>query len=71
MEKRIIIEGMKCSGCANRVKNALEAIKEIKKCNVNLANKEAVIVYKKSVDDTLIKDTITSLGFSVERIEEK
>ena len=71
MEKRIVIDGMKCSGCANRVKNALENIKEIKKCNVNLENKEAIIMHKKEINNDLITSTIESLGFKVELIEEK
>jgi len=71
MEKRIIIDGMKCSGCANRVKNALENIKEIKKCIVNLANKEAIIKYKKEISDDLIKEAILQLGFTVESIEDR
>ena len=71
MEKRIVIDGMKCSGCANRVKNTLEDIKEIKKCNVNLANKEAIITHKKEIDNDKIKNAIEALGFKVESIEDK
>ncbi len=71
MEKRIVIDGMKCSGCANRVKNALDNIKEIKKCNVNLANKEAIITHKKEIDNNIIKEAIEALGFKVESIEDR
>lgn len=31
MEKIVKIEGMKCEGCANRVKNSLKELKGIKK----------------------------------------
>lgn len=71
MEKRILIEGMKCSGCANRVNNALKGIKGIKKVNVNLEEKYADIVYKKDIDNEIITSTITELGFKVTGIEDK
>ena len=71
MEKRILIEGMKCSGCANRVNNALKGIKGIKKVNVNLEEKYADIVYKKDIDNEVLTSTITELGFKVTGIEDK
>ena len=71
MEKRILIEGMKCSGCANRVNNALKSIKGIKKVNVNLEEKYADIVYKKDIDNEVLTSTITELGFKVTGIEDK
>jgi len=71
MEKRILIEGMKCSGCANRVNNALKGIKGIKKVNVNLEEKYADIVYKKDIDNEVLTSTITGLGFKVTGIEDK
>lgn len=69
MEKIVLINGMKCSGCANRVKNALEDIKGIKKVDVNLEEKMATITYKKELDDSIIKASIERLGFSVEGIK--
>ena len=71
MEKRIKIDGMKCSGCANRVNNALKGIKEIKKVNVNLEEKYADIVYKKDIDNETITNAIAELGFKVTGIEDK
>ncbi len=71
MEKRIKIDGMKCSGCANRVNNALKGIKGIKKVNVNLEEKYADIVYKKDIDNETITNAIAELGFKVTEIEDK
>lgn len=71
MEKRIKIDGMKCSGCANRVNNALKEIKGIKKVNVNLEEKYADIVYKKDIDNETITNVIAELGFKVTGIEDK
>ena len=71
MEKRIKLEGMKCSGCANRVNTILKSIKGIKKVNVNLDEKYADIVYKKDIDNDTLISAITSLGFKVIEIEDK
>ncbi|MCR5461564.1 MAG: heavy-metal-associated domain-containing protein [bacterium] len=70
MEKKVLISGMKCEGCCNRVKNALKDIKGVKKVDVSLEEKKATITYKKELSDELIKATITNLGFNVEGIDE-
>ena len=41
--KTIYIEGMHCEGCVNRVKNILNNIKEVKKCQVDLGKAEIVL----------------------------
>ena len=69
MEKRVKIEGMKCEGCANRVKNAISDLKGVKKIDVNLSNKEAIITYKKELSNDDITTIINNLGFKVEGIE--
>lgn len=69
MEKKILIEGMKCSGCANRVNNALKQIKGIKKIDVNLENKCANITYKKDITNEELTKAIEDLGFKVVGIE--
>ncbi|MBP5446354.1 MAG: heavy-metal-associated domain-containing protein [Acholeplasmatales bacterium] len=69
MEKKILIEGMKCSGCANRVNNALKSIKGIKKIDVNLENKCANITYKKDITNEELTKAIEDLGFKVVGIE--
>jgi len=71
MEKIIKIDGMKCSGCANRVTNTLKAIKGIKKVSVSLDDKCATITYKKELDNELITNSINELGFKVVDIEDK
>lgn len=71
MEKRVLIEGMKCMGCANRVKNALGSIKGLKHIDVDLENKCATFTYKKEIDNDLITNTINELGFKVTGIEDK
>lgn len=71
MEKIITIEGMKCSGCANRVKNALSSIKGIKKIDVNHETKLAKVTYKKEINNDDIISAINELNFKVISIEDK
>ena len=65
IEKTIAIEGMKCEGCVNRVKNVLENMKEVTDCKVSLEDKQAKIILKKDIDDKIIKEKIENLGFKV------
>ena len=65
IEKIIAIEGMKCEGCVNRVKNVLENMKEVTDCKVSLEDKQAKIILKKDIDDKIIKEKIENLGFKV------
>ena len=57
------IKGMHCEGCINRVKNVLNSIKEIKTYQVDL--EKAIIVLKKDIDLSTIKEKIENLGFNV------
>lgn len=70
MEKRVLIDGMKCEGCANRVKNAISDLKSVKKIDVNLSNKEAIITYKKELSNDDISRKIEALGFKVVEIKD-
>ena len=69
MEKIVLISGMKCDGCANRVKNVLSDIKGIKKINVSFKEGNATFVTKKDIDDSIIKEKIEGLGFKVLEIK--
>ncbi len=67
-KKRIMIEGMSCSHCSSRVETALNALEGVK-AKVNLKKKFAEVRADESVSDSLLRDTVESLGFSVIGIE--
>ncbi len=67
-KKRIMIEGMSCMHCSSRVETALNALDGVK-AKVNLKKKFAEVRADDSVDDTLLRETIETLGFSVIGIE--
>ena len=65
MKYELTIDGIKCDGCINRIKNVVENIKGVISYDITLDTKVLTITVKKeSVLDEVIKK-ITDLGFEV------
>ena len=65
MKYELTIDGIKCEGCINRIKNVVENIKGVISYDITLDTKVLTITVKKeSVLDEVIKK-ITDLGFEV------
>ncbi len=59
------IEGMRCEGCVNRIKNALSTIKGIDSFDLSLEDKKLTLSLKKEkIIDEVIKK-IETLGFGI------
>lgn len=61
------IEGMKCEGCVNRIKNALSKVKGIQNCDISLENKTIKLDIK---NDKVLQEVITkieNLDFTVSK----
>ena len=69
MENIILkINGMKCTGCSQRVERALKNTDGIESASVNLETREANVSYNKDlVTYDKICETIVDLGFEVEK----
>lgn len=63
-EKILRIEGMHCDNCRNRVERAVNKI-DGAVCRVNLKKKTATVSYCREIDEELLKNTITKLGYEV------
>ncbi len=59
------VEGMKCEGCENTIKNSLNMIKKIRQVIPN--HKEGTVKLKidKDLDINIVKEKIENLGFEV------
>lgn len=68
MKKEIIIEGMMCSHCEKAVKESLAKISKIDEIKVNADNDKAVIISKKNIDNTEIKNAVIEAGYKVNKI---
>ena len=63
MEKKLNIEGMKCEGCVNRIKNALSTVKGIDSFTISLEKKELILNVKKESTIQKAIAKIEDLGF--------
>ena len=62
------IEGMHCQNCKNRIEKHVNELDGVI-CKVKLNKKIAVVSLYKDVDESLIKDTIEKLDFTVVGME--
>ena len=65
MEINLNVEGMMCSGCENRVQNALKGIEGVTDVVASHTNKKVTITTNGNVDEKVLKDTIEDLGYEV------
>lgn len=63
-KKTVVIEGMTCEHCKNRVENRINEI-DGAAAKVNLKKKEAVISLEKEVSDDQIRKVIEKSGYEV------
>ena len=63
MEKKLNIDGMKCEGCVNRIKNALSTVKGIDSFTISLEKKELILNVKKESTIQKAIAKIEDLGF--------
>ena len=62
----IKVEGMMCSGCENRVQNALKEIEGVDTVVANHEEGTVKVTLASDVDVTVLNETIEDLGFDVE-----
>lgn len=67
MQKIILdVEGMSCSHCENRVKNAVDALSGVSSVDVSLSEKTVSIEFDPSaVTEKQVKDAIEEQGYEV------
>ena len=64
------IEGMHCDACKNRIMNVLKSNSHVKKCDISLEEKKAILWLDDKIDIEEIKKRIEALDFQVTDIEE-
>lgn len=58
------VEGMMCSGCENRIKNALSNVEGVTSVNAIHETKTVTVEMDKDITN-ILKDKIEALGFDV------
>lgn len=68
MTKVLSIEGMMCSHCEGRVKEALQSIPGVEDVNINLDEKIATVSSVNPLDDNTLKTAVEDAGYEVVKI---
>ena len=70
MKKKITIEGMMCGGCAKSVKEALEAVEEVKEAVVSHEEGTAIVELAGDVSDDTLETAVEDKDFVVTSIDD-
>ena len=71
MSKKQIVKvgGMMCEGCVRMVDKTLSALPGVKKVDVNLKKKEAVLKVDEPLSEEVIKNALEDAGYRFEGLE--
>ena len=59
------VAGMACTGCENRIKNAIKLIDNIINVDADYTTGVVIIKYDKDIEIEMIKQKIEDLGFEI------
>ncbi|GAA3850498.1 heavy-metal-associated domain-containing protein [Amycolatopsis tucumanensis] len=59
------VQGMTCSGCVNKVTNAVTAVDGVSDVDVDIATGELTVISDEPIDSEAIRKTIADVGYSV------
>ncbi|QUE85395.1 heavy-metal-associated domain-containing protein [Exiguobacterium alkaliphilum] len=71
MEKKLIIEGMTCDGCATKVLKNLQSIEGVTGVTVSRETNSAVISGENEVSDEAIHESLADVKYNVVEIEDR
>ena len=71
MSKKQVVKvgGMMCEGCVRMVDKTLSALPGVKKADVNLKKKEAVLKVDEPLSEEVIKNALEDAGYRFEGLE--
>ncbi|SIN98801.1 Heavy-metal-associated domain-containing protein [Carnobacterium alterfunditum] len=65
MRKEVLVEGMKCKGCANTVQEKFEAIEGVESVEINLESKKVIVESKTKIDAETFRSALSGTKYSV------
>lgn len=68
MTKTMIVEGMSCGHCTERVQKALEAVDGVSAVTMSLEEKSAAVTLDKEVPDEVLKEAVEKADYEVTEI---
>ena len=64
-ETKLIVNGMMCGGCENRVKNAIKNIEGVENVTADHNTGKVIVVSNNEVSEETIKETLEDIGYEV------
>ena len=66
-ETNLIVNGMMCEGCENRVKNAIKNIEGVENVTADHNTGKVIVISDNEVSEEIIKETLEDIGYEVVR----
>ena len=64
-ETNLIVNGMMCGGCENRVKNAIKNIEGVENVTADHNTGKVIIISNNELSEEIIKETLEDIGYEV------
>ena len=64
-ETNLIVNGMMCAGCENRVKNAIKNIEGVENVTADHNTGKVIVISNNEVSEEIIKETLEDIGYEV------
>ena len=66
-ETNLIVNGMMCGGCENRVKNVIKNIEGVENVTADHNTGKVIVISNNEVSEEIIKETLEDIGYEVVR----
>ena len=66
-ETNLIVNGMMCGGCENRVKNAIKNIEGVENVTADHKTGKVIVISNNEVSEEIIKEALEDIGYEVVR----
>lgn len=64
-ETNLIVNGMMCGGCENRVKNAIKNIEGVENVTADHNTGKVIVISNNEVSEEIIKEALEDIGYEV------
>ena len=61
----LIVNGMVCGGCENRVKNAIKNIEGVENVTADHNTGKVIVISNNEVSEEIIEETLEDIGYEV------
>ena len=66
-ETNLMVNGMMCGGCENRIKNAIKNIEGVENVTADHNTGKVIVISNNEVSEEIIKETLEDIGYEVVR----